>query len=413
MIRTKKLENGIRLVSEKLPELQAASIGIWVAAGSAYENEKNSGVSHFIEHMFFKGTSSRGFRQIAEEMDNLGAQYNAFTGKEYTCFHAKALTNVFPNVCDVLFDMLTNSVFDEKELKKERKVIIEEMQMVEDTPDDIILDNLTEAVLFGSDVANNILGSKKSLKGINRDDILEYIDKQYTKDSIVISVCGNYDEKHLIAQINQAFSSFKDSKITERICSASYTPKYISRVKDINQSHIALGIPSLSKGDKNYYAQAIVNDVLGGSMSSRLFQNIREERGLCYTVFSSPLSYVNTGLLFIYSAVSLGKEADAIKGIGEELSKISLTEEEIENVKQRLKASYIFGLEKLDSRMLSMGKNLLLLGRTYSEKQTMAEIDAVTKKQVDKYCESICDIGKYSCVVISKDKLNVKKLING
>ncbi len=413
MIKTKKLENGIVLVTEKNLEMQAASIGVWIGAGSAYETPEISGISHFIEHMFFKGTSSRSYKMIAEDMDNLGAQFNAFTGREYTCFHAKAINSVFLETCDVLFDMMANSLFDSKEMKKELGVILEEMSMVEDTPDDYIIDLLIEDVMSGASVSNSIIGKRKSLKSITRQDILEYIKKQYVRDKIVIAVSGNFDEKKLIQKINESFAGFKATKKSKLVTEFDYKPKYTNKVRDINQSHIALGIPTMSMGADNYYAQAIVNEVLGGSMSSRLFQNIREERGLCYSIYSSPLSFAKNGMLYIYAGVSLGKEKDAIDGIAEELARLSLTEDEIKNVKLRLKAGYIFGLEKLDNRMMRLGKNQLLLGRTYTAEETMREIDAVSYEDVENFCKSISNIKNYSGVSISNSKLDIKELING
>ncbi len=416
MIKTKTLAGGVRLVTEKLPEMQAAAIGIFVAAGSAYESSEISGISHFIEHMFFKGTRKRGFRQIAEDMDRLGASFNAFTGKEYTCFHVKAISELFPDACEVLFDMMSGSLFDESEMDKERGVIIEEMKMVEDTPDDVIIDYLSANVFAGSDLESSIIGSRKSLRGIHRKEIVKYIKKQYTKDSIVVAAAGNFNESLLIKQINECMEDFAESKRISRRSEPLMKPKYTNRARDINQTHIALGIPTLSLGSKNYYAQAIVNDILGGSMSSRLFQNIREDRGLAYTVFSSPLSYTNSGMFFIYAGISLGREAEAVQGIGEELAALGesgISEDELENVKRRLKASYIFGLERLENRVMRLGKNRLLLGRNYSEEQIMREIQAVSLKEVNSFCESIADIRKYSAVSISKNKLDIKALIKG
>ena len=413
MINKKILECGITLVTEKIPEMQAASIGIYVGAGSAYENPEISGISHFIEHMFFKGTKNRSYKQIAEEMDNLGAQYNACTSKEYTCFYAKSITSTFPKVCDILFDMLTNSLFDENEMNKERKVILEEMRMIEDMPEDYIIDLVTENIMHGSDVANSIIGTRKSLKNIGHNEIVNYIKKQYVKDQIVVAVVGSFNEKNLIKQINDNFSKFAKKKAARKDLNVIGTPRYTSKARDISQSHIALGLPSISMGDTKYYAQAVVNDVLGGSMSSRLFQNIREERGLAYTVYSAPITYQNNGLFLIYAAVSLGKESDAICGIAEELKSLEIGKEELENVKQRLKANYIFSLERLDSRMMRLGKQTLLLNKVYSDTETMKEIDSVSIDDVKLFCEKFSDITKYSAAVISKNKVDVKKLIHG
>ena len=413
MIKIKKLESGITLVTEKLPEMQAASIGVYVGAGSAYENPEIAGISHFIEHMFFKGTKNRTYKQIAEDMDNLGAQYNACTSKEYTCFYAKSITQSFPKVCDILFDMLTNSLFDEKEMNKERKVILEEMRMIEDLPEDYVVDLVTENIMYGADVANSIIGTRKSLKSIHHDEIVQYIKKQYVRDQIVVAVAGSFDEKVLIEQINDSFGIFAKKKTSRKQIKIIGAPRYTSKVRDINQSHISLGLPTISMGDKGYYVQAVVNDVLGGSMSSRLFQNIREERGLAYSVYSAPISYQYNGLLLIFAAVSLGREDEAVCGIAEELKNLEISKDEIENVKQRLKAGYIFSLERLDSRMMRMGKQTLLLNHVYSDTETMKEIDSVSVDDVKEFCEKVSDITKYSAAVISKNKVNIKKLING
>ena len=413
MIRTTKLECGVTLVTEKIPEMQAASIGIWVGAGSAYENPEIAGISHFIEHMFFKGTKTRTYKQIAEQMDNLGAQYNACTSKEYTCFYAKAISSSFSKVCEILFDMLTNSLFDEKEMNKERKVIQEEMRMIEDLPEDYIIDLVTENIMHGSDVAKTIIGTRTSLKNIHHDEIVSYIKKQYVKNNLVVAVVGSFNEKELIKQINDCFKKFAKSKVIKRESIVLGKPRYTSKARDISQSHIALGLPSISLGDDRYYAQAIVNDIIGGSMSSRLFQNIREEKGLAYTVYSAPICYQNNGLFLIYAAVSLGKEADAICGIAEELKKLEISKEEMENVKQRLKASYIFGLERLDSRMLRIGKQSLLLNKVYTDAETMKQIDSVSLDDIKEFCDNFSDITKYSAAVISKNKIDLKGLING
>ncbi len=413
MINKKILECGITLITEKIPEMQAASIGVYIGAGSAYENPEISGISHFIEHMFFKGTKNRTYKEIAEQMDNLGAQYNACTSKEYTCYYAKSITSAFQQVCDILFDMLTNSLFDEKEMNKERKVILEEMSMITDTPDDYVIDLLTENTMYGTDVANSIIGTRKSLKNIGHNEIVDYIKNQYVKDHIVVAVVGSFKEKELINQINNSFSSFAKKKTNRKACLPSVIPKYTSKVRDVNQSHIALGVPSISMGDKSYYAQAVVNDVLGGSMSSRLFQNIREEKGLAYSVYSAPITYQNNGFFLIYAGVSLGKESDAINGIADELKRLEISIEELENVKQRLKANYIFSLERLENRMMRLGKQSLLLDRVYTDSQTMKEINAVTLDDVKVFCEKFSDIKKYSGAIISRNKIDLKRIING
>lgn len=414
MIEYKVLPGGIQLVTEKLPEFQSACIGIWIGAGSVCEGPEISGISHYIEHMFFKGTTTRSAKQLAEDTDNLGAMANAFTGKEATCYHIKALTEVFPQAVDILLDQLCNSVFDSKEMGRERGVIMEEMSMVQDTPDDFIMDVLTSKVFAGTPLESTIIGTKKSLRGIKRENILEYIDTYYKKDNIVVAAAGNFDQKVLEEQLMDKLSVFGDKSPEKADYTAPEGRRFACKTRDISQSHIALAVPTINLASEEYYAQAIVNDVLGGSMSSRLFQNIREQRGLAYTVFSSPMSYCKTGCFFIYAGLSLGKEKEAISAIGEELYKLAdegISEELIEIVKQRLKSGYIFSNESMNSRMLRIGKNRLLMGRNYTEAEIMAEIDSITPQQVNDFAKRIGNIKDYSGVCVSKNKVDMRKLM--
>lgn len=414
MIISDTLPCGVRIVYEKLPDAQAASIGIWVGAGSYSEEKETEGISHFIEHMLFKGTSARTAKQIAEDTDKIGSQINAFTSKEATCYHIKALTNKFADSVDILLDMFCESIFDPAEIKKERGVILEEMNMVEDTPDDYIFDLLTGSVLKGTDLESSIIGTRRSLKNITRDKILDYTNRYYTKDNIVIAVVGQFDEEKLYSQLEEAFRNFPGNKPERLPLELTSGKRFKSKVKDIGQTHIAIGIPSVSLSDPKYYAQAIVNDVLGGSMSSRLFQNIREEKGLAYSVYSAASSYTQTGMFFIYAGTSPGKEQEVLRAFEFELNKLGkecISAEDLKIVKQRLKSSYIFSLESMNSRMYRLGKNQLLLGRHYTEEETLNEIDSVTIEDINEICRKISDFSAYSGVAISKNRIDLKKMM--
>ncbi|MBO4880531.1 MAG: insulinase family protein [Firmicutes bacterium] len=416
MIQVKTLPCGARLVTEKLPEFRSASIGIWVGAGAVKEASDRKGISHFIEHMCFKGTEKRNFLQLAKEADDLGAALNAFTDKEATCYHIKALTDVFPQAVDILLDMVCFSKNDAAEIRKEKRVVTEEIAMVEDTPDDIIVDILMEKVFRGTPLQYPVLGSRRTVRVITREDVLAYRKKWYTAGNIVVAAVGNFDDSALEEQL-EAQLSMLPSKSPEI---ADYKPsegcRYGYRTQDINQTHIAIGLPTVSMGSGEYYAQAIACDILGGSMSSRLFQNIREQKGLAYSVFSSTLSYAQDGMFMIYAGITPGKEVDAVTGIAGELAGLKrdgISKEETEIVKQRLKSGYIFSLESMNSRMYRLGRNLLLLDKVYSQEDTMAEIDAVTADQVNAFLDRICDIGKYSGVAISSKRIDMKRLMNG
>ena len=416
MIQVKTLPCGARLVTEKLPEFRSASIGIWVGAGAVKEAAHQNGISHFIDHMCFKGTEKRSFLQLAKEADDLGAALNAFTDKEATCYHIKALTDVFPQAVDILLDMVCHSKNDAKEIRKEKRVVTEEIAMVEDTPDDIIVDLLMDKVFRGTPLQRPVLGSRQTVRTITRDDVLAYRGAWYTAGNIVVAAVGNFDDSALEEQLEAQLSELPAKSPEIDDFAPSEGCRYGYRTQDINQTHIAIGLPTVSMGSDEYYAQAIACDVLGGSMSSRLFQSIREQKGLAYSVFSSTLSYARSGMFMIYAGITPGKEADAVTGIVDELAGLKrdgISEEETEIVKQRLKSGYIFSLESMNSRMYRLGRNLLLLDKVYSQEDTMAEIDAVTADQVNAFLERICEIGRYSGVAISKEKVDVKRLMKG
>lgn len=414
MIEYRKTGGGISLVTEKIENAQSACIGVWVGAGSCCENRENYGISHVIEHMFFKGTKKRNALRIAKDTDDLGANINAFTGKEATCYHIKALTEVFPKACDILFDMLVNSLFDPSELRKEKNVILEELHMVEDTPEDYVVDLLTGRVFFGTPLQSPVIGTARAIKAVTHDSIKDYINSWYKKDNLVVSVVGNFDEKKLERQIDAYLSGIDENSPEKPEIKPRRAPGFAARAKDVSQSHIALGMETVSSDSPDYYAQAIVNDVLGGSMSSRLFQNIREQQGLAYTVYSYPMSYNSKGMYFIYAAVGFGKERQAVDAIASELESLGrsgLTDRDIATVKQRLKSGFIFSQEKMETRMYALGKNRLLLGRNYTPEETMAEISAVSADQVNSYCRRISNISGYCGASISREKLDIKRLI--
>ena len=414
MIEIKKLGCGVRLCSEKIENARMVSLGIWVGTGSAYEKPEIAGISHFIEHMFFKGTQKRSYEQLARELDDLGVSYNAATGKEATLYYFKSLTDTFPKALEILLDQFTASVFPEEELTKERGVILEEMAMYEDAPDDHIFDVLDELVFAGTDLAAPVIGNRKSLASIGRSDILAYIKSNYAKENIVISVCGEYDEDLLIGMLNSTLGGFAEKAPGRMGGELAAGARYACESKDINQSHIAFAIPGLNLQSKNYYAQLVVSDVLGGGMSSRLFQNVREKRGLCYSVYSSVQAYKDFGQFYIYGGVCLGKEKEFVKAVESELCDMAssgISEEQLAACKCRLKAAAIFGEERIENRMRKNGKNLLILGRCYEEEDIISEIEEISVKDVEGLMQSFGHLADYSSACISKKKINIENLI--
>ena len=413
-ITIKKLPCGVRVAMEKIPHVRSCAMGIWVKNGAVDEYKEVSGISHFIEHMMFKGTEKRNARQIAEDIDRIGGQMNAFTGKEATCYYVKMINTHLLDGAEVLIDMLTESVFDSREMTKERQVICEEIKMIEDQPDDLAHDEVMEMVFKGEPLGNSIIGTPTSLKGITRPVITKYKQEAYTCDSIVVSIAGNFDEDEICAYLEGKFDSLNKTKSTKEQVKSVYVPKCKVITKDIQQSHLCLATRSISLLDPRYYAFTVINNIMGGSMSSRFFQNIREEKGLAYSVYSANSAFSNDGYYNIYAGVSHEKIGMAIDGIKEELElldKNGVTDDELSMSKEQLKAGYIFGQENVASRMFAIGKNLLLLGKIFTTEEVIEGIDSVSKEDIDGIKPMICNIENYSAVCVTRDKVNLKKMM--
>ena len=411
MIIQRKLDNGIRVVMEKNNAVQSVSIGIWVKAGSVDENENNSGISHVIEHMLFKGTDNRTAKQIAEDVDRIGGHINAFTGKEATCYYIKTLESNIDKACDILIDMFIGSRFDPAELLKEKDVIYEEIKMIEDSPEDDVNDLLFESVFRGSALERPIIGTYKSLGTITRESIIEYIREEYTTDSIVISVAGNFDEDRICDIFNKGLIGLKTSKAAKTMNIPLYVPEYKVKVKDVEQSHICMGLKGVPQEDDLFFPMALLNSITGGSMSSRLFQNIREQKGLAYSVYSVTHSYINDGIFSIYAGVSHEKINNVIEAVAEELKLLKdegISEDELLIAKEQLKSSFVFSQENVNSRMYTIGKNTLLLSRLLTIREVIEKIDKVAMDDIRKASERITDMKSYSAVLICNKHYDLK-----
>lgn len=414
MIETRKLDCGIRIVMEKLPYVQSVALGIWVKAGAVDETKNVSGISHFIEHMLFKGTEERSAKKIAEDVDRIGGQINAFTGREATCYYMKTLGSNAKQAAEILLDMFLNSKFDKTEMSKEKQVIYEEMKMIEDTPDDYAHEVISDLIFKGCPYEKSIIGTQTSLKGISQAILKQYIADEYTRDSIVVSVAGNFDMDEICSLFDGRLKHLKAEKQVKEFYDEPYKPYFRVKVKDIEQSHICLGTRGLSLDNDNYYALSLLNNIMGGSMSSRLFQNIREQKGLAYSVYSHASSFVHAGYYNIYAGVSHDKVYDAINGIKEELELLKthcITEDELHVAKEQLKASYIFGQENVNGRMFSMGKNTILLNKVYTPQEIIDEIDAVTMNDIKKASSLIDDINNYSAVIVTNKQCDLKRMV--
>ncbi len=385
MVHFKQLDNGLRLVVNQMSGLMSVTMGILVHTGASVESDKEDGISHFIEHMMFKGTKKRTAFKISDEMDRIGAQMNAFTGKDLTCYYAKSTTGHAEEAFEILADLFLNSTFPEDEMSREKGVIIEEINMNEDTPDDLCLDMLSRAYYGERGYGRNILGPRKNVEGFTRDDIKSYMQRRYCSDNIVISMAGNIDINIAEAMVEKYFAGIQKCCCSKTDVKVELQAKSLYKTKDIEQVHIGIAFPSVKRYDELFDATQIMNAILGGSMSSRLFQTVREELGLAYTVYSYISTYCETGTLAVYAGVNAEKykqSAEAIYSCVNDLRKKNISEEEFLRGKEQLISSQIFAQESTSSQMLLFGKELLYRGRVYNFEDRVNKISSVTLKDV-------------------------------
>lgn len=407
MYKKHVLENGLTIIGEEIPYVKSISLGVWINAGSRIEDEEISGVSHFIEHMLFKGTRNRTSKQIASEIDNLGGQINAFTSKECTCYYVKLLDSHIDIGIDVLSDMILNSKFNEDDLDKERSVIIEELKMYEDSPEDLAYDLLTENIYKNDPLGMNIIGTEESLKRLNREKLLDYFNKYYVPNNSVIAISGNFNFDEIINKIEEKFKVWKKRDVNVDIKKAEFKSCFLTKNKDIEQVNLAMSLEAVPlENDKEVYALAVINTVFGGSISSRLFQKIREEKGLVYSIYSSQSLYRKCGELGIFASMSNEHLKEVYESIIEEIKTIKkyyLTDQEIKESKEQLKGSYILGLESTSSRMMSIGRSLLLNNKVESTDDILKSIDNVDRETVKIVIDKIFNLDKLGVCIVGRD----------
>lgn len=387
------LKNGIRLVYERMAHTKSVSIGIFVKSGSMYETKEENGISHFIEHMLFKGTKNRSAMKIAEEMDFIGGHINAYTSRDYTCYYTKALSEDLPLCVDILSDMYYNSLFKEEDIELERSVIIEEINMYEDSPEDIALDSLQENIWQGHPLGYLISGTVDSVEKITREMLVDYMKRRYTPENTVISVCGSFDEAALIELLEKHFTKGKQSPIVS-FGKPVFTSGIWERKKDIEQTHLAIAYPSYPAGNPKNYAFTIMSNILGGAMSSRLFQKLREENGLCYSIYSYTGTYQDAGMLGIYAGIaeeSLEMATEMIDGETERMCREKISDYELKKALSQLRCAILMGRESASARMSSYGKELLLRGRIRTDKKILSSIEKVTAEDILECANEIFD----------------------
>jgi predicted Zn-dependent peptidase len=381
------LKNGLRVVTEKNDSVKSISVGIMVQNGSRNETAELNGISHFIEHMFFKGTGKRSPKEIAASVENLGGQINAFTSKEATCYYVKNLYTHLDLSLEVLSDIILNSKFAAEDIEREKGVVVEEINMSEDSPEDA-LDDLHCTVAFGSNpLAYPILGTIDKVKSFNREAIKDFIKKKYTPSNSVLSVCGNFDDRELEELIKKYFGEWKNDSIYIPTYDSTYIHEGTSSIdKDIEQLHIGLGLNGLPYGHEKGYALVLLCNIFGGGASSILFQKVREELGLCYNIYCYPQAFQGVGMLNIYTGLGKNYAEKALDVIIKELYKFSenmITKDVLEMNKEKIKANYILGLESTSSRMFSNAKSVLFKNKISTQDEVIKKVDKVSLDDVE------------------------------
>jgi len=395
MYRKSILSNGIRVVSEAIPYVKSVTLGIWIGTGSRFEQNYNHGISHFIEHMVFKGTANRSAKDIAETVDGVGGQINAFTTKEHTCYYIKILDTHLELALDILSDMLLFSKFDEEDINREREVVLEEIHMYEDTPEELVDDLHHNNIWAGHVLGRNILGISQSIENFNKKLIGEYYQDFYTPDNIVIAAAGNLTHEKLEDLTEYYFGKINGTKKPITSAAPILIPSHTILPKTTEQVHLCLGTSSVSQSSPDIYSFHILNNILGGGISSRLFQSIREDKGLAYSIYSYQTNYSDAGLFTIYTGTRPSNISQVIELILENISLLKdrgINSSELAKTQEQLKSSLLLGLESSSSRMFRIGKMEITLGEYITVDEVVAKIDRVSLEDLQKITQKLFNL---------------------
>jgi len=394
-IQLTTLPNGVRVVSEHVPHVQSVSVGMFVGIGSRDEGDPVRGISHFIEHMMFKGTRKRTARQIADEIESRGGHLNAFTDKETTCYHLRVLADDTPLALDILTDMLRGSVFDPDEMEREKRVVLEEIKMYEDSPEDRIHEIFESTLWSTHPLGKAIIGTDKTVSNLTRDDITEYIGTCYRPDRIVISAAGNIPHEELVQMAGEALGDMEGKAPTRKQRKPKPTGKSKQvRKRDVEQVHFCLGTAAYSKKQTERYSLSILNNVLGGNMSSRLFQEIREKRGLAYAIGSYGRSYEDGGYFCVYGGTSPTTYDQVVELTRTEFDKVrkeGISDDELSKAKTQVRGALVLGLESMSARMNRYGDNILSYGRVVPLEEILTNYEAVSQESIAEVAKQVLD----------------------
>jgi predicted Zn-dependent peptidase len=403
MITRDLLDNGLRLLTESMPHLRSVSIGVWLTRGSRHEGEAWPGIAHFVEHMLFKGTTSRSAEEIAQTVDSIGGQLDAFTAKEYSAYYIKVLDEHLPLAVDLLSDIVRHPAFAADDIEKEKQVVIEEIKMVEDTPDDLVHELFTQAFWEGHALGRPILGTTASVESITREALCDYFQRAYSADNVIIVAVGNLEHANVRALVERAFADLPARGERVEDVMPSQVPGILVRRKELEQCHVCLGSVGYPQSHEDRYVSYVLNTLLGGSMSSRLFQNVREKRGLAYAVFSGMSAYRDAGMLTVYAGCAAQRIDEVIDLIVQELRGVAAgpaPDAEVRRSKDHLKGSLMLGLEHTASRMSHLARQEIYFDRQFSLDEILLGIEAVTVDDITRVARDLLVGAPLSATVI-------------
>jgi predicted Zn-dependent peptidase len=397
------LDNGLRLLTEQMSQVRSISIGVWLTRGSRHETAERSGIAHFVEHMLFKGTATRTAEDIAQAIDSIGGQLDAFTAKEYASYYIKVLDEHLPLALDILSDIVLHPSFSAEDIEREKKVVLEEIKMVEDTPDDLVHELFTQGFWENHPLGRPILGTPETVEALNAALLREYFVNSYAPSNLIVSAVGNLDHARVRDLVEQKFGALKPAGRPGDEQAPTVVPKILIRNKELEQSHVCLGVGSYPQNHEGRYASYVLNTMLGGSMSSRLFQNVREKRGLAYAVFSGLSAYRDAGSFTIYAGCANGAVGQVVDLCVEELRGVKqepMPDAELKRAKDHLKGSLMLSLENTSSRMSHIARQEIYFDRQFGLDETLDGIDHVTAPDVQRVAADLFADGTLSATVL-------------
>jgi len=402
MFKKYRLDNGIPLVTERIRNVHSVALGIWVKVGSRYEPSEKNGISHFLEHMFFKGTRKRTAKDIAVDIDSVGGDLNAFTSRETTTFYVKVLDEHLHRGIDLLTDIFLHSTFPETDIEKEKSIIKEEIKMVEDTPDDYIHDLFYLSVWGEEGIGQPILGRRDTIKSFSSEDLISHVRRYYGTKDTVIACAGNFEPEKLLHELNHILGCLRRGSELKTGISPLFKPGTSVYSKDLSEVHSCIGVQGIAQGSGERYALYLLNAILGAGVSSRLFQEVREKRGLAYSIYSFIASYFDTGVWGVYAGSAKKRVVEVIEIIVKEMKELkdTITHDEFTRAKDQLKGNLVLGLESTNNRMQNIARQEIYHERFFSPEEIIKEIDAVTLREVKELSEKLVGQGNIALTVL-------------